>query len=52
MDLLQNVVLLRCPDSDKEFTPVSPSTVHLCILYMDQENVERSRVLLEALVAT
>ena len=24
MDLLHNVVLLRCPDSDKEFTPVRP----------------------------
>ncbi len=29
MDLLHNVVLLRCPDSDKEFTPVSPSTAQL-----------------------
>ena len=24
MDLLHNVVLLRCPDSNKEFTPVRP----------------------------
>ena len=24
MELAHNVVLLRCPDSDKEFTPVSP----------------------------
>ena len=29
MDLLHNVILLRCPDSDKEFTPVSPSIAHL-----------------------
>lgn len=30
MDLLHNVVLLRCPDSDKEFTPVSfASSPHL-----------------------
>ena len=30
MDLLHNVVLLRCPDSDNEFSPVSPTN---CILY-------------------
>ena len=51
MDLLHNVVLLRCPDSDKQFTPVSLTTVELSASDMYSSHLQCKRVNIEAVIA-